>query len=262
MSQLREILVGLNEAVMALVLLSARISGFLAASPLFSRHVMSRFVRAGVALSFSLVCVPPVAEALSKSVPSGATYLLLMFKEVAVGYFLAMLVWLPFRGLEVAGAILDAQSGIVQSESLDVVTGTQATPTAIVFSQIFACYLFSTGGFLVAVSLLLESMAFWPPSQLLPDLSEQSVRVLLEVTAFSFFQAAAIALPISGFMFLADVAIIFLARIAPSLNCLTFASPIKSASILALLIVYLEAVLPQFISVWTDGIAIIRRSLV
>jgi type III secretion protein T len=243
------------------MLVLARFSGFFAVSPLFSRKVMPRSVRLGVIVAMGFISGPVVIAEVQMSEGSPSVYAFLVLKELGLGYLLGNLIWLPLRGLELAGVILDTQRGSTQAQDLDVVFGAQTTPTAIFLSQVFAAYFFSAGGFLIVLSMLFESMKIWPPVAHIPPISENAAILYIRFAGMMFFSATIIVLPISSFMFLADIVIAFLARSAQSLNALTFGMPVKSAVLLVMLIFYLEIIYPKLILTLSSSIKLMIKVL-
>lgn len=234
---------------LAFLLSMSRFSGFLAISPFFSRRSMPQIVRFGVILAASFPIVPGLAGEIAAHVAKeqGAfpSYPLMIVKELALGLFLGALTWLPVRGLELAGAILDTQRGATQGEEFDVVFSSQTTPTAVFLSQLFAGYFFSAGLFLMVLNLLYQSLSIWPPMEPFPPITRETMTLFIRFAGTVYFTAMVLVLPIAGFMLLSDICIAFLARSAPTLNALTLGMPVKSAVLMIMLIFYIGVVYPD-----------------
>lgn len=249
----------LHLALMAFLLLMARFSGFFMISPFLSRKAMPRIVRLGIIAIPSLICTPVVAESLHPMDGLAARYILLAVKELMLGYVIGMLTWLPVHGLELAGAIFDTQTGSTQAQDFDSLFGSQITQTAILLSQIFSCYFFSAGGFLIILTLLFDSINLWPPAESLPVISKNAPFLLIRFAAATFFTAIAFTVPICGFTLLVDIAIALLARTTPSLNALTFSPQVKTVIVLLMLGAYLEAAYPKIIDALSENLTLTSR---
>lgn len=244
----------LSDIVTAFLLAMARPTGFFAIAPFFSRRIMSRIVRLGVIMSVSFITVPIIfSDLVENKELFMRNYPIFFMKELLLGYFLGFLIWLSVRGLELAGSILDVQRGTLDSEDFNVIFSAQATPTALFLSQVFMGFFFAAGGFLMVLSMLYESITLWPVNAPFPVISQHTPLLFIRFAGGIFFTAIAIILPISGFMFLADIMIAFLARSAPSLNALTFGMPVKSAILLLLLIPYVGILYPKIIETFVEA---------
>lgn len=95
--------------------LFARISGFFLISPLFSKKEIPFYVRIGLAIVCSLL-LAPMMTTLPKidSLP-----ILLMVKEVLIGYLLGFLFSLIFEAALMAGQIVGTMSGFSATELVD-----------------------------------------------------------------------------------------------------------------------------------------------
>jgi type III secretion protein T len=124
--------------------------------------------------------------------------------------------------------------------------------------QIFSGFFFASGGFLLVQMLLFDSVSLWPVTQPLPPLDDDAAFLVMRFAGVLFFTAVVFALPISGFMFLADVAIAFVARSAPTLNALTFGMPVKSAVLLIMLFLYLDLAFPKMMQTFQDTLHLVE----
>jgi type III secretion protein SpaR/YscT/HrcT len=247
-----------NHAVMAVVLVGARVLAFLSASPFFSRRALSRTVRVGLMLALSMLLVPQVFTALEADPSLADTFVALVFKEIVIGLVLGVMMWLPVRGLEFAGIFLDTQRGSTNAQDFDVVFNDQSTPTAIFLSQLFSGFFFASGGFLLAQMVLFDSVNLWPVTEPLPPFKDDAAFVLMRFAGVLFFTAIVFALPIAGFMFMADIAIAFVARAAPTLNALVFGMPVKSAILLIMLFLYVDLAFPKLMETFQDTLSIME----
>ncbi|WP_011579460.1 MULTISPECIES: flagellar biosynthetic protein FliR [Chelativorans] len=255
----------LLDLLLAFLLSMTRLSGFFAISPFFSRKSMPRIVRFGTMAAMSFPIVSSLAAEVGTEIArqGGAlpSYPVLIVKELALGLFLGTLVWLPIRGLELAGVILDTQRGSTQAEDYDVVFSAQTTPTAIFLSQLFAGFFFAAGGFLMVMTIFYQSIAIWPPMDLLPAFTRETLLLFVRFAGMVYFTALVLVLPISGFMLLSDICIAFLARSAPSLNALTLGMPVKSAVLLVMLIFYIALLYPKLWETVAGSLVLMQQVL-
>ncbi|WP_176086026.1 type III secretion system export apparatus subunit SctT [Martelella sp. HB161492] len=249
----------LNTIVYCLVLVMFRFYAFFALSPFFSKYAMTGFVRMGIIACVSIIVVPS-AYAEAMAMKDGPTMqLAFALKELALGFFLSILTWLPVRGLEIAGVIIDTQRGATQSQSFDPIFSEQTTPTAILLAQIFSGYFFACGGFLLVLATMYKSFVIWPVFQPFPAIDEKHVALYLQMAGHVFFSAIVLVAPIAGFMLIADIAIAFLARSAQSLNALTLGMPVKSAIVLTMLLFYCGIMFPRTMEVFSQSLDMLAK---
>jgi type III secretion protein T len=251
----------LNLLILSQVLVGARVLAFLSVSPFFSKRSMGRTVRVGLMIALSILVVPDVFVSFRAAPAQALAIVPLLIKEMVIGLVLGMLVWLPVRGLELAGVLLDTQAGTTNAQDFDVIFGAQTTPTAILIAQLFSGFFFASGGFLMTQMIIFDSYQIWPANGMLPPLDEGAMLLFGRFAGVLFFTSVVFALPISGFMLLADIAIAFVARSAPTLNALTFGMPVKSAILLIMLGFYLDIAYPAVMEGFSGALAITEKVL-
>lgn len=246
----------INNYLMALSLCASRVLTFIISSPFFNSKSMSRVVRTGVVMAFSILITPSIFVELQANPEIKDDYLALIVKELLLGLVLGGLVWMPIRGLEFAGILLDTQRGSTMAQDYNVTFGSaQVTPTAILLSQLFSGFFFSTGGLLIVMQVVFQSTLIWPPTESLPELNGEVAYLYSMFAGTLIFGAVVFALPISGFMLLADIGIAFIAKGAPTLNALTFGMPVKSGILLIMLFFYIGIAFPNIMDTFTNSLA-------
>jgi type III secretion protein T len=248
----------LNLLILSQALVGARVLAFLTVSPFFGRQAMGRTVRIGLMIALSILVVPDVFQQFRDAPRSTGAVVPLLAKEVVIGLVMGMIVWLPVRGIEMAGVLFDTQRGSTTAQDMDVIFNAQTTPTAILLSQLFSGFFFATGGFLMVQLLLFDSYAIWPAVDYLPPLDREAFYLFGRFAGILIFTSLVFALPISGFMFLADIAVAFIARSAPTLNALTFGMPVKSALLLIMLGFYIDIAFPAVMESFAASLEMIK----
>ena len=247
-----------QDVIMTLVLISVRMQAFLYLSPFFGRSAMSRTVRAGFVLALSIVLFPTTFSTIRFDPDFREVFFGLVFKEILIGLILGVVMWMPVRGLDLTGTLLDTQRGSTQAMGSDVVFGGQTTTTAVFLLQVFSGYFFAVGGFRLIQNTLFRSADIWPFAEPLPLIDPNTVYKLVELAGAMFFTAIALAIPISALMLLADIVISFLARSAPTLNALTFGMPVKSFILSIMLFYYLDIAYPRIMTELDSALAVVR----
>lgn len=247
--------------IQAIVLVAARVQAFFFFAPFIGSRSVPRLVRMGLVMSLTLVAMPATVDTIGERSPGAFDFISLLTRNLMLGTFLGVLVWLPIRGLEIVGVILDTQRGATTAEDFDVIFNAQTTPTAILLAQIFSGYFFASGGFLIVTWLLMDSVVLWPPANPIPMLEMDQLHLFIRMAGSLFFSAILISLPIAGFLFLGDIGVALIARVAPTLNALAFAMPVKSIILLVMLLFFVELMFPVVFSAFSSAIEIMKAVL-
>ncbi len=205
----------------------ARPLALVSLNPVFTRGQLTGLVRGAVASAIALPMVPHVAALLAA--PRAMPLLLLTIKEAALGASLGLLLGAPFWALSVAGDVMDAQRGATQGRLNDPagfedvsITGTLLIVTGVTLFVI-------TGGLQTLSGLLYDSWAIWPPLAGLPPLGRQTPRLLLGVLDRITREGLLLAMPPILAMLLADVSLMVVTRVAPSLRIDDLALAVRNA---------------------------------
>ena len=235
-----------GEPLIAYLLASVRIVAWMAVVPPFS----SRAVPAMAKVVLSLGLAFAVAPGISGSIPVGFAELAVnVVTQVLVGAGMGFVTYLLFQAIATAGSLIDMFGGFALAQGFDPL-GMQMNTIFGKFHQMLATMiLFATGGHLLVIGGLLKTFQFLPlgtgphvdgPTDML-------------VTAFGMFftTAVQIALPMIAVLFIADLGLALLTKVAPQLNAINVMFPAKIG--LTLLLVGLSfPVLPEAMSRLVD----------
>ncbi|MDK2784229.1 MAG: flagellar biosynthesis protein FliR [Bacillota bacterium] len=229
----------LSKAYFLLLLLVARLGGFLTMAPFFGSRNIQPSLRFFLAFLFGLTFLPlfPAAAYPEPGTLVQAAWLLL--KEVLLGIVLGFAAGVFFSAFAVAGQILDLQIGFGIVNVFDPQSGVQVPLLGNLLYLMALIILLSTDGHYLLLHALWRSFEAVPPGGNWggPGLVEEVVRA----TAVMFVAGIEIAAPVLGALFLADLALAIMARTMPQLNVFVVGLPLKAALGLGLLAVSLPA---------------------
>lgn len=207
----------------AVLLASVRMAGFLVSAPPFSYRAFPARVKAILALALGLAVSPKVVPGYVQ-LDSGA-FLGAIIAELLLGLVLGFLVYITFAAVQAAGDILDVFGGFQLAQAFDP----QSLTNGAQFSRLF---------YMAALALMLSSDAY----QLLLsglfrsydaiglgvgiDLTMPAAQMVESVTHM-FVASLQIAGPLVVVLFLADVGLGLLTRVAPALNAFSLGFPLK-----------------------------------
>lgn len=215
----------------AFILVLTRVSGLFIFAPIFSSRLMPMRVRLLLALALTLAALPSqVAMPLPTDIVALAA---LAIKELVIGSAMGFSVAVVIAAVQVAGALVDMQGGFAFANVVDPMQGTQISVLGQVYSLLGSGVLMVTGGHLVIVAGLVQSFQVVPIDQL--PAFDRLLPATIESATGLLASALVIAAPVVVTLVLTDVAVGFLARLAPAMNIFGIELPAKIIALLALL---------------------------
>lgn len=245
-----------GEPMIAYLLASLRIVAWLVVVPPFS----SKAVPTGAKIVLSLGLALAVTPAMTLSgVPTGTWELVgAALTQVFLGVSMGFVTYLIFGAIQAAGDLVDVFGGFSLAQAFDPLSFTMNTVFGKFHQMLATMLLFASGAHLLVVGGLLKTF------DLLPIGDSPDIAGMTDVvgTAFGLFFTTAlqIALPLVGVLFVADLGLALLTRVAPQLNAIGVMFPAKIG--LTLLTVGLSfPVLPEAVSRLVDTIGLALQAM-
>ena len=209
--------------LVAYLLVSVRLAAWLVVAPPFSSRSVPVLAKSLLALGLALAVVPGMrhVEVPTDIVTLAATGL----QEALIGASLGFVTYLVFAAVEAAGSLVDVFGGFSLAAAFDPLSQNMNSIHGKLFSMLATMLLFASGAHLLVIGGLLRTFermpvgTAWQPAGVADVVS----------TAFGMFFTAAvqIALPLIGVLFLADLGLALLTRVAPQLNAIGIMFPAK-----------------------------------
>ncbi|GIT78589.1 flagellar biosynthetic protein FliR [Leifsonia sp. LS1] len=231
----------------AVALASLRMVAFLIIAPPFSYNGFPAQVKGMLAIGLAIAVAPRVGAGY-QSGEIGA-FLLDMVRELAVGATLGFLVFLVFAAIQSAGAFIDLFGGFQLAQAFDpqsMINGAQFTR---LFQLTALALLFASGGYQLIIGGLVRTFDAIPLAGGV-DLADPAKEMVTGLTQM-FIAALQIAGPLIVVLFLADVGLGLLTRVAPALNAFALGFPLKIMLTVVLAGIVVVA-LPGVVSSLTD----------
>jgi len=231
----------------SVMLAGVRMAAFLVIAPPFSHRAIPGTVKAMLALALGLL-VAPRARAASDPTDVGA-FVGQLLLQVLIGLALGFLVALVFSAVQSAGALLDLFAGFQVAQAYDPMSQTSGAQLQRLYQLTAIVLLFASDGYQLVVTGLVRTFDVIPLGMPL-DLAATAVASTEGLTGM-FVAALQVAGPLAVVLFLADVGLGLLTRVAPALNAFALGFPLKILLTLTLGgMAYLA--LPQLVSSLTD----------
>jgi flagellar biosynthetic protein FliR len=200
-----------------------RLVAFLVVAPPFSYNSFPMRIKAMLAVALAIAVAPRISEGYQPMDTAG--YFSALAIEVLLGLLLGFLVYVGFAAVQAAGNLVDLFGGFQLAQAFDpqaMVNGAQFTR---LFHMAALALLFSTDGYQLILGGLMRTFSAMPVGTGV-DLAS-STEVLVAGVPAMFLAALQIAGPLLVVLFLADVGIGLLTRVAPAINAFAMGFPLK-----------------------------------
>lgn len=215
----------------ALLLGTARATGFVVTAPPFNSRSIPMPVKGAFALALSLLLSTQIAATLPE--PTAGFLIVAAITEALIGAALGFIVQVLFTAVQVAGGLIDLTGGFSLQPAYDPLSMTTTGSIGRLHHLLASTLLFTSGGHMLIVKGFATSYDGLPVGGDVP--TEQLGAVLMTAFSMMFLAALQIAGPMVAVLLLADVALALLSRAAPALNIFTFGFPLKIMLTLLLL---------------------------
>jgi flagellar biosynthetic protein FliR len=234
-----------GEPLVGYLLASVRIAAWLTVVPPFAGRTLPSMVKVVLSLGLAFAVVPN-----GQAIPVATLPLLLnVGTQVLIGLAMGFVTYLLFAAIAAAGSLIDVFGGFSLAQGFDPLGMTQNTVFGKFHQMLAVVLLFVTGGHLMVIGGLLRTFDFVPLGTS-PDWSG-APDVMTQAFHLFFVTAVQIALPMIAVLFLADLGLAVMTKVAPQLNAINVMFPVKIG--LTLLLVGLSfPVLPQAIERLTE----------
>ncbi|WP_369824065.1 flagellar biosynthetic protein FliR [Frondihabitans sp. PAMC 28766] len=211
-------------AVEAVMLAGVRIVAFLFIAPPFSYSAIPARVKAILSIGLALAVSPRVVPGYHEQ--STGDFLVSLVLQIVAGAALGFLVWLVFAAVQAAGSAIDLFGGFQLAMAYDPGSQVNGAQFTRLFQMTALVLMFTSGGYQLVLGGLLRTFDAIPVTGAL-DLTNPAQLMVTAVTQM-FLATLQIAGPLIVILFLADVGLGLLTRVAPALNAFQMGYPSRS----------------------------------
>jgi flagellar biosynthetic protein FliR len=217
--------------LVALLLATARATGFVLLAPPFNTRTIPAPVKGALALALAVAMFTRIAPDVPD--PTAGFVIVSAVTEVVIGAGLGFVVQLFFAAVQFAGDLIDVTGGFSLQPAFDPLSMNSTGVISRLHYLLATTLLFTSGGHLMIVRGFATSYEGLPVGGGVP--TDHLASVLTTALSMMFLAALQIAGPMVAVMLLADVALALLSRAAPALNIFAIGFPVKIMLTLALL---------------------------
>ncbi len=216
--------------VIVYVLASVRLVAWLVITPPFSTKAVPAAAKTLLALGLAFAVVPSAAHALPLN--GVADIAAAAVQEALIGALMGFLTFLVFAAVQAAGDLIDVFGGFSLAAAFDPLSQNMNSVNGKLFSMLATMLLFASNAHLLVIGGLLRSFTTMPVGTVWHPAN--AADVLMAAFGMFFTAAVQIALPLIGVLFIADLGLALLTRVAPQLNAIMIMFPAKIGLTLAI----------------------------
>ncbi|UDY24052.1 flagellar biosynthetic protein FliR [Nocardioides sp. Kera G14] len=209
--------------IMAFLLASVRIVAWLVVAPPFNTRSIPVMAKVVLAVGLAMVVSGTIAD---DRLPTTTPELLMTaLNQVLIGLSMGFVVQLLFTAISMAGAMIDNFGQFAMVAAYDPLAMTSNSVFGRFYQWIATAIMVVSGAHLIVIGGLLKTFEFLPLDGT-PDFSGWQP---VTMTAFRMLLTTSvqIALPLVAVLFIADLALALLTKVAPALNAMSIMFPAK-----------------------------------
>lgn len=226
----------------AFMLAAIRATVFLVFCPPFSNRAFSGRVKAMLGTGLGLACMQRIGPV--PTVVQTDFFVVECVLQAFIGFAMALMVRIVVAAIQMAGSLLDLEGGFAMAQTFDPLTLTNQATYGRVYELTAMALLFTTNGYQLLIMGLARSFTALPPGMIF-DLNNYAERL---VARFANLTMAAIEIagPLLLVLFLTDMGMGLLTKVAPAMNAFTLGFPLK-IMVTAFFAPAIMVVLPQIV---------------
>ena len=194
-------------------------------SPVFNQTGLPLLIKIGLALVIALVIFPIVSDS-QQMLPDGLLpFILLVFKEIAIGFVIGYGATLTFGAFVVAGDLISSEMGLQMAEMVDPLLGGNINPIAQMFQMLGLILFLALDGHHWIINALVLSYKTVPITEFFE--SGMTMGKIMQLFHGLFVSAIKIAAPIMIILFLVVIVVGLVGKAIPEINIMMLVFPMK-----------------------------------
>lgn len=235
------------------ILVFARILSIFAFTPLLSRKNVPVMVRVILSIFITMIVIMVVQPDPIDSGTQAGIYLMMILREVFIGLVLGFITNMFFNTVQVAGEIMDMQSGLGMAKVFDPETNVQMSIMGSIISFMMYLYFFATNAHMSYIQLFVISFDTLPVggSGFNPDLGYNIVSYFSVLLAM----VTKLAMPIIAAAFVLEFCMGMLMKSVPQIQIMVVNIQLKVVvgfSMLFLIAIPVADFVDKYLDTWLD----------
>jgi len=210
------------------VLVLVRFSGLIIAAPVLGSNNFPVLGKIGLAALSALLVTPMVTTLVSPIPDEPLAFAILATGELLIGMLLGFIMTLVFAAIQIAGQVMDMQSGFGLINVFNPALETQFPIFGFFFFILAVLYLLVIDGHHMMIRALVASFDNIPVGGIDPD--QGLLWAITEWGGAMFYDAMLIAAPVAGAMLVAYVTMGLMGRLIPQIHMFVVGFPLTIAT--------------------------------
>ncbi|GAP22490.1 flagellar biosynthetic protein FliR [Leptolinea tardivitalis] len=201
-----------------------RVLAILVQVPVFGSEIVPNQVKLGLGVILAMIVIPwnPLPEN-AAAIPWLA-YAGLILRELIIGFLAGFAAALTFGAFQITGKLIDMSSGFGAGQVFNPAMSDAGGTIDQFFVLVVMLYFLVTNGHHIFLIGLQDTFKLLPLNQPLPEINPEA---LLTISSGLIMSGVQMALPVVGALFLTDLTLGLLAKVAPQVNVFFLGLPIK-----------------------------------
>jgi len=230
-----------------LLLIFCRITSFFMVVPIFSAKNVPMTLKIGLSFFITLIAFSTIDKTI---IVMDGIFLIDAMKEIVIGLLLGFVGYLFFTLVQIAGSFMDMQMGFSMANIIDPMTGAQSPIIGNLKFMLATLLFLSLDGHYYFLRAIIDSYKWVPLSNqaFVHIYNGQVSDFLLTTFSIVFSLSFQMAAPMVTALFLVDVGLGILTRVAPQFNVFVIGMPLK----ILIGFILLTLLFPGFILLFTN----------
>lgn len=201
-----------------------RVLAILVQVPVFGSEIVPNQVKIGLGFILAMIVVPWSPLPADAAAVPWLAFAGLILRELIIGFLAGFAAALTFGAFQITGKLIDMSSGFGAGQVFNPAMSEAGGTMDQFFILVVMLYFLMTNGHHIFLLGLQDTFKLLPLNQPLPELNPEA---LLKVSSGLITSGVQMALPVVGALFLTDLTLGLLAKVAPQINVFFLGLPIK-----------------------------------
>ncbi len=207
------------------LIVTARVSGFIAAIPILASAQTPGRVKTLLVFVSSLMLFPVMSPSVASVNFAPIPFFLLIVSELLLGLLLALITRLIFTAVEFGATVVGFQMGFASANVYDPHSERQVELISQ-FQNVFAILIFlSINGHHILLQTVVRSYELLPPGQF--NVSGEAIPFLIKLASHMFIIGVQFSAPVLAVLLFSGLILGILARVFPQLNVFLLSFPLN-----------------------------------
>jgi flagellar biosynthesis protein FliR len=201
-----------------------RVLAILVQVPVFGSEIIPNQVKVGLGFILAMIVVPWNPLPVDAVAVPWLAFAVLILQELIIGLLAGFAAALTFGAFQITGKLIDMSSGFGAGQVFNPAMSEAGGTMDQFFVLVVMLYFLLTNGHHIFLIGLQNTFKLLPLNQPLPAINPEA---LLQISSGLITSGVQMALPVVGALFLTDLTLGLLAKVAPQINVFFLGLPIK-----------------------------------